>query len=98
VLYRQKLGFPTPRSGWLCGPQLEAIQSFLLEPRSLERGFFKPESVQRLFREHRARNRDHGDRIWRLLNLELWHRVCLEGDSHEPASAESGEVAVEFTL
>ncbi len=37
----------------------------------------------RLFHEHRANYRDHYDRIWRLLNLELWHRVCLEGDPHE---------------
>jgi asparagine synthase (glutamine-hydrolysing) len=98
VLYRKKLGFPTPWSGWLCGSQLETIQSFLLEPRSLERQLFKPESVQRLFGEHRARHRDHGDRIWRLLNLELWHRVCLEGDPREPKSLESADVATEFKL
>ncbi len=82
ILYRKKLGFPTPWSGWLGGPQLESIQSLLLEPRSLERGFFKPESVQRLFHDHRSGKHDHADRIWRLLNLELWHRVCLEGDPH----------------
>jgi hypothetical protein len=42
--------------------------------------------VEKLFREHRARYRDHYDRIWRLLNLELWHRVCLEGESHDFAA------------
>jgi asparagine synthase (glutamine-hydrolysing) len=98
VLYRKKLGFPTPWGGWLCGSRLETIQSFLLEPRSLERELFKPESVLRLFGEHRARKRDHGDRIWRLLNLELWHRVCLEGDPREPKSRESADVATEFSL
>jgi asparagine synthase (glutamine-hydrolysing) len=91
ILHRQKLGFPTPWSGWLRGPQLETIQNLLLEPRSLQRGLFKPESVERLFREHRASHRDHGDRIWRLLNLELWHRVCLEGDSHDTGARELGE-------
>jgi asparagine synthase (glutamine-hydrolysing) len=83
ILHRKKLGFPTPWNGWLAGPQLEIIRSLLLEPRSVKRNLFKPTAVDRLFREHRARSRDHGDRIWRLLNLELWHRVCLEGDSHE---------------
>ena len=29
------------------------------------------------------RNEDVEDGDWRLLNLELWHRVCIEGDSHE---------------
>jgi asparagine synthase (glutamine-hydrolysing) len=79
ILYRPKLGFPTPWSGWLAGPQLDMIESMLLEPRSMERGFFKPAAVKKLFREHREKYRDHYDRIWRLLNLELWHRVCVEG-------------------
>ena len=83
ILYRPKLGFPTPWSGWLAGPRLESIRTMLLEPRSLDRGFFRPEAIERLFDEHRAKYRDHYDRIWRLLNLELWHRVCLEGEARE---------------
>jgi len=54
----------------------------LLEPRSLNRGFFRPEAIETLFNQHRAKHRDNYDRIWRLLNLELWHRVCLEGEAH----------------
>ena len=84
ILYRRKLGFPTPWSRWLAGPQLETIRNLLLEPRSLERGLFQPSSVERLFEEHRAHYRDHADRIWRLLNLELWQRVCLEQEAYEP--------------
>jgi asparagine synthase (glutamine-hydrolysing) len=83
IIYRPKLGFPTPWSGWLAGAQLDSIEQLLLEPRSMNRGFFKRAAVEKLFREHRAKHRDHYDRIWRLLNLELWHRVCLEGESHE---------------
>lgn len=83
IIYRPKLGFPTPWSGWLAGPQLDVIERMLLEPRSTQRGLFNPAVIQKLFREHRAKYRDHYDRIWRLLNLEIWHRVCLEGDAHE---------------
>lgn len=86
ILYRPKLGFPTPWSGWLAGPQLDVIENILLEPRALERGLFKRASLEKLFREHRANYRDHYDRIWRLLNLELWHRVCIEGEPHEMKS------------
>ena len=89
ILYRPKLGFPTPWSGWLAGPRLETIRAMLLEPRSLNRGYFRREAIEKLFDEHRAKHRDNYDRIWRLLNLELWHRVCLEGESH----AEIGEPA-----
>jgi asparagine synthase (glutamine-hydrolysing) len=87
ILYRQKLGFPTPFSGWLAGPQLDVIRNLLLEPRSLERELFQRSAVERLFNEHRSGHRDHSDRIWRLLNLELWHRVCLEKEEHEPVAA-----------
>jgi len=83
IIYRPKLGFPTPWSGWLAGPQLDSVESMLLEPRSIDRGLFKREAVARLFHEHRIRHRDNYDRIWRLLNLEWWHRVCLEGESHD---------------
>jgi asparagine synthase (glutamine-hydrolysing) len=83
ILYRPKLGFPTPWSGWLAGPRLETIRELLLEARSLNRGYFRREAIETLFNEHRAKHRDNYDRIWRLLNLEIWHRVCLEGEAHE---------------
>src|SRR4030088_2730509 len=83
ILYRPKLGFPTPWSGWLAGPRLETIRELLLETRSLNRGYFRREAVETLFNEHRSKHRDNYDRIWRLLNLEIWHRVCLEGEAHD---------------
>jgi asparagine synthase (glutamine-hydrolysing) len=82
IIDRPKLGFPTPWRSWLAGPQLDDIERLLLEPRSIDRQFFKRSAIDKLIREHRAHYRDHYDRIWRLLNLELWHRVCLEGESH----------------
>jgi asparagine synthase (glutamine-hydrolysing) len=83
IINRPKLGFPTPWSAWLAGPHLDAIQNLLLEPRSIDHGLFKRAAIERLFHEHTARHRDHSDRIWRLLNLELWFRTCVEGDSHD---------------
>ena len=82
ILYRQKLGFPTPWSGWLAGPRLDTIRGVLLEPRSLDRGYFRRQAIEQLFDEHRSGLRDNYARIWRLLNLELWHRVCLEDERH----------------
>src|SRR5437016_1047565 len=94
ILYRPKLGFPTPWSGWLAGPRLGLIEATLLEPRSLRRGYFRREAIERLFYEHRTKYRNNYDRIWRLLNLELWHRVCLEGESH----ASPGDPEVRYAL
>jgi asparagine synthase (glutamine-hydrolysing) len=81
IVHRQKMGFPTPWAYWLAGPQLEDLEHLLVEPRTLQRGLFRGEIVKRLFAEHRAGSRDHGNRIWRLLNFELWLRVCVDGES-----------------
>ena len=78
IVYRKKMGFPTPWAYWLAGPFQERLQRLLTEPRTLARGLFRPEGLKRLFAEHSAGHRDHGNRIWRLLNLELWFRVCVE--------------------
>jgi asparagine synthase (glutamine-hydrolysing) len=81
IVHRQKMGFPTPWAYWLAGPQLDELERLLQEPRTQQRGLFRSEAVKRLFAEHRAGARDHGNRIWRLLNLELWLRVCIDGES-----------------
>jgi asparagine synthase (glutamine-hydrolysing) len=90
IVYRKKMGFPTPWEYWLAGPQLDDLERMLLEPRSTERGLFHPEAVKRLFAEHRAKARDHGNRIWRLLNLETWLRVMIDGEPWESVSAGRG--------
>jgi len=66
---------------------LEQIERLLTEPRSAARNLFRADTVTRIFAEHRSGHRDHGNRIWRLLNLELWHRVCIDGDTHSPVGA-----------
>ena len=93
IVHRPKLGFPTPWSGWLAGPRLDSIEKLLLETRSLQRGYFKRQAIERLFAEHRAKYRDNYDRIWRLLNLELWHRVCLEGEAERFIGQEKAVLA-----
>lgn len=87
IVHRRKMGFPTPLRGWLAGPQLDSVEKLLLDGRSLEWGLFQPEALRRLFAEQRARTRDHYERIWRLLNLELWRRVFLDRDPAYQTSA-----------
>ena len=93
IVYRKKMGFPTPWARWLEGPQLDDLERMLLEPRSTRRRLFNIDTVKRLFAEHRAKYRDHGNRIWRLLNLETWFRVCIEGEAPIKAGRSSNIVA-----
>jgi len=37
-------------------------------------------SLARLTCEHCCGVADHGERIWMLINLELWKRLFLDGD------------------
>jgi len=87
IIYRKKMGFPTPWDYWLAGPKLHELERMLLEPRTVERGLIRPEAVERLFAEHRTKSRDHGNRIWRLLNLETWFRTVIDQEPVEAVAA-----------
>jgi asparagine synthase (glutamine-hydrolysing) len=80
VIYRKKMGFPTPWEKWIKGGQLDVIERILLAPRSMDRRLFQRKAVQRMFTQHRNRTRDHSNRIWRLLNFEIWQRIFLDGE------------------
>jgi asparagine synthase (glutamine-hydrolysing) len=80
ILTRPKMGFPVPVGRWLRGRFWPVVEEFVLGQRALERGFFNPIALERLAMEHREGLRDHGDRLWLLVNLELWQRVFLDGD------------------
>ena len=95
IMSRKKMGFPTPWEHWLKGPQLDVLEQLVLEPRTLQRRLFRKETLQRLFAEHRSGARDHGNRIWRLLNLELWLRVCVDGDTGAGFVAQTSAVTQE---
>jgi asparagine synthase (glutamine-hydrolysing) len=93
IIHRRKMGFPTPWSGWLAGEQLQELENLLLEPRSMQRSLFQQDAIRRLFAEHRTRSRDNSNRIWRLLNLELWFRVFIDRDSSLMKRPSSGVAA-----
>jgi asparagine synthase (glutamine-hydrolysing) len=65
---------------WLGGPFWPVVQEFVLGPRALARGLFKPDELRRLAEEHRQGACAHGDRLWLLINLELWQRIFLDGE------------------
>jgi len=80
ILARPKMGFPVPVGSWLRGRFWPLVEEFVLSPRVLRRGFFHPTALERLAAEHRQGLRDHGDRLWLLVNLELWQRIFLDGE------------------
>ena len=99
VIKRPKKGFALPLVHWMRTDLKELVCTVLLEPRTLQRGYFNPDAVRRLIADHFERGRDQSARLWRLLLLELWHRNFLErvGGSHfarqlDEAVASRGEL------
>ena len=80
ILTRRKMGFPVPLGHWLRGPFWPLVEEFVIGPRALERGFFDADFLRRLAEEHRSGRGEHGDRLWLLMNLEIWQRVFLEAE------------------
>jgi len=87
ILARKKMGFPVPLGSWFRGPSSTIVREFALGPRALRRGLFDRSCVERLAAEHRAGVAEHGDRLWLLINLEIWLRVFIDGE--DPAGVMS---------
>jgi asparagine synthase (glutamine-hydrolysing) len=95
IVHRKKMGFPTPWKYWLAGPQMEKIEEMLTEARTRDRGLFEDDAIRKLFAEDRGGRRDNGDRIWRLLTLETWQRIFVDGEMPTLSSGvtETGHVS-----
>jgi asparagine synthase (glutamine-hydrolysing) len=83
ILERKKMGFPVPTSEWLRGKYWPVVEEFVLSGRALERGHFNPAVVNRLAQEHRQGKANHGERLWLLINLEMWQRIFIDGEAPE---------------
>ena len=90
VLYRPKQGFALPLVHWMRREFKEDLGRLLLEPRSIQRGYFHPQAIKQLLDEHLQGYRDHSTKLWNLLIFELWHRNYLEGHSRPKPSPSSG--------
>ena len=83
LLDRPKWGFSVPLCEWLRGGQRQLAEEVLLDPRTLERGLFRPDAVRRIVREHMDGTLDRGGKLWLLLQLETWLRTYVD----QPRSA-----------
>ncbi len=77
AIYRQKQGFSLPLVHWM-RHELREMLMILLEPRTLERGYFDADGIRKLMDDHLLRGKTMTGRLWRLLMFELWHRNFLE--------------------
>jgi asparagine synthase (glutamine-hydrolysing) len=86
ILRRPKMGFPVPIGAWFRGPYGYLLDEFVLGSRALGRGIFEPDYVKDLVRRHRTGGENHDERLWALVNFEMWQRRFFDGDDSASAA------------
>ncbi|HEY1341697.1 MAG TPA: asparagine synthase (glutamine-hydrolyzing) [Bryobacteraceae bacterium] len=79
IIYRRKMGFPTPLRQWLREPRAEGLLKMLDERDSLLAAYVNPDELRTLVERHKSGQVDATDRIWRLLNLQIWGDLFFTG-------------------
>ena len=80
IMPRRKMGFPVPLGPWLRGPFWWLVEEFVLGQRAGMRGHFNIAELDALAGAHRSGHADHAERLWLLINLEIWQRIFIEGE------------------
>jgi asparagine synthase (glutamine-hydrolysing) len=84
---RKKMGFGVPLDHWFRDDLKAMTHDLLLNGRAKDRGYFRPDYVQRLVREHEQSQFDHAHRLWSLLVLELWMQTWCDSPIQSPSSS-----------
>jgi asparagine synthase (glutamine-hydrolysing) len=79
LIHRRKMGFPTPLRDWLAGEAGAGIRAALLEPGGLLQNYVQRPALETLLQRHASGSEDATDRIWRLLNLQIWGDIFFTG-------------------
>ena len=80
ILSRPKMGFPVPVGSWFRGQFKNVIDEYVLSERALQRRIFDPGFVHSLVKRHDL-GEDHSERLWSLVNFEIWQRQFLDLES-----------------
>jgi asparagine synthase (glutamine-hydrolysing) len=84
ILDRPKWGFGSPLSHWFRGQLKNLPAEVLLDRRSVERGWFRESAVRALIDDHASGRRDNTNRLWALIQLELWLQTFVDARPRAP--------------
>ena len=87
ILTRSKMGFPVPIGNWFRGEFRHIIDEYVLGERSLSRGIFETDFVREIVQKHTA-GENHAERLWFLVNFEIWQRRFIDGEAFEKKEIE----------
>ena len=91
TLDKRKRGFGAPMGAWI-KRELRPLLHVTLSRQVVERrGLFDPAAVAEAMALHESSRRDYSDHLQCLMNLEIWSRLYLDGQSPDDVAAEIGE-------
>jgi asparagine synthase (glutamine-hydrolysing) len=95
ILSRPKQGFSSALPYVLQAQYARLYDTCLSRSRLVADGILEGAKITALVKAHGARRADHGNRLWLLINAELWYRLAIRGESKADLSSELSETAAQ---
>jgi len=93
ILSRPKMGFPVPIGAWFRGSYSSIIDEYVLSERAMSRGIFNRDVVKDVVRRHQVGGENHDERLWSLVNFEIWQRQFFDGETSVDGEHAHAELA-----
>jgi asparagine synthase (glutamine-hydrolysing) len=88
IVDRPKQGFSSALPYMLKDEYRLLYEHCLTDSKLVDAGILRHEPIQALLHSHLAGKADHGNRLWLLINAELWYRLMFYGGDRESLRGE----------
>jgi asparagine synthase (glutamine-hydrolysing) len=89
IIDRPKQGFSSALPYLLQAEYRTLYEATLNDSRLVQAGILRAEPIRELVAAQLAGRADHGNRLWLLVNAELWYRMMILGESLQATEASS---------
>jgi len=94
ILSRSKQGFSSALPYILKDEYREFHARYLQDSELVRAGILARAPIQTLLQEHASGRIDHGNRLWLLINSEIWYRMIILGQSREDFRQGSSDLEI----
>jgi asparagine synthase (glutamine-hydrolysing) len=94
ILSRSKQGFSSALPYILKDEYREFHVRYLQDSELVRAGILARAPIQTLLQEHASGRIDHGNRLWLLINSEIWYRMMILGQSREDFRQGSSDLEI----
>ena len=72
IIYRKKMGFPTPLQRMFKNKLGKDVKEVLLDDQCINRNIYNKSALEELFKQHESGANDHHKLLWKLFIMEKW--------------------------